>query len=158
MWSKGFKKWINPFDRLHCSEHARQTLSSWHLTSVLTEAGLSEWCRIFYSFHLLTHDTRGARFAFPFMDVTLQKTFVDACDMCVVHLTFMVVLQTREWELSPICSVCTHMESDWRTGREQWVPVSAGRICFSCLVWLWDCLHWITLSFHLLHANAAALL
>lgn len=30
------------------------------------ETGLSAWCRIFYSFHLLTHDTRGARFTFPF--------------------------------------------------------------------------------------------
>lgn len=82
---------------LYCWVQARQTLSSWHLTSIHDrETGLSAWCRIFYSFHLLTHDTRGARFSFSFTDVTLQKTFVDACDMCVVHPTFTVVLQTRD--------------------------------------------------------------
>lgn len=39
--------------------------------------------------------------------------------VCGLSEFFTVVLQTREWELSPICSVCTHVESDWWTGREQ---------------------------------------
>lgn len=49
------------------------------------------------------------------MDVTLRNTFVGTCHMCVVCFTFTVVLQTREWELSPICSVCRHVETDWRS-------------------------------------------
>lgn len=96
---------------------------------------------------------------FPSMDATPRKTFVDACDtVCVVCLTFMTVLQTREWELSPICSVCTHVESNWSTGREQGVPVLAGPCSRSSALLHFELgLAKLLCLFRLLHAVVAAL-